>query len=67
MSRGGVLFFRGVGQDDWAAIIDQCFDLAYAFKQDPDVFLTKPIQVLAQHLKGAERLNKRLREAMRTP
>lgn len=39
---------------------DVAFDLAYTFKQDPDVFLSKPIEQLLYLADGAGRLNRRL-------
>ncbi len=41
---------------------DLAFDLAWSFKQDPDVFLGKPIEHLLYLADGTGRLNRRLNE-----
>lgn len=43
------------------AIFDLCFDLAYTFKQDPDVFLSKPFDDLWFMDRGVGRMKHRLK------
>ena len=60
MFEGGGVFFLEIGDIDIQALCDLCFDLAYTFRQDPMVFLQKPVRDLPFWVKNANRLHKRI-------
>lgn len=59
MLEARVQFFYGLNDVSIKDICDVCFDLADIFRQDPDVFLLKPLEDLPFYVENANRLQKR--------
>lgn len=60
---GGSGFFLEAGVSDADELIDGVYELARFWRVDPEIEMTRPVSIIVEHFKQANRINRVTQEA----